>query len=195
MTTSDNKFDPFSSEQLEKLRLPQDFAASTDIKPVLTSVSARKPNRQEFIRVRPGEENKFSTLIFTDKESREVYLATPDVADLIPGDLTPALIVVVMARNSKVPFLWPLTLPDAFSKPNRWWETALAAAKVAETQWCKVCSDLASGQYVPYVATGNLPDPDWGQVPPIGDLLRLAFRDRFINHADHPVIKRLRGEE
>jgi hypothetical protein len=49
------------------------------------------------------------------------------------------------------------------------------------------------GAYEVFQATGSLGDPEWS-VPPSNELLRIAFKDHFINTPDHPVLKRLRGE-
>ena len=48
-----NAPDPFDPESL---RLSQDFASSIGVKRAVTVVPCRKPHRQEFVRVRPGEE-------------------------------------------------------------------------------------------------------------------------------------------
>jgi len=186
--------DPFSAEGLAKLRLSQDYAALSQVRPVITSVACRKPQRQEFIRVRPGEGNRFATSAFTDKESGETYLVSPEVKEYLDGDVVATMLVVCISRNSPIPFLWPLTLPGAGGRSNRWHESGVEAARVAETQWAKVMSDMTGGCYVPHVAMGNLSDPDWSAIPTIGELLRLTFKDRFIGAADHPVLERLRGE-
>ena len=192
---AENKsIDPFDPEELSKLRLSQNYAGIAKVKPVLTNVACRKPHKQEFIRVRTGPENQFDTGCFVDKESREVYIVSPAVWDLLVGDVTKTLLVVCQSRNTPVPFLWPLTLPDEEGRPNRWHETAIEAARIAEDQWVKVVADMSAGRYVPNVAQGNLPEPDWSEVPPMGELLRLSFKGRFIDSEDHPVLKRLRGE-
>lgn len=186
--------DPFDPTELAKLRLSQDFAGMSQVKPVLTNVAARKPHKQEFIRVRPGEANRFDTGCFIDKESREAYMVSPAVWELLTGDVTPTLLVVCISRNSPVPFLWPLTLPATDGRPNRWHESAMEAASIAENQWLKVVADMSAGCYVPMVACGNLPEPDWSDVPTMPEMLRLAFKGRFIDSGEHPVLKRLRGE-
>ena len=186
--------DPFDPSELAKLRLSQDFSELSQVKPILTTVSARKPHKQEFIRVRPGEENRFTTGCFTDKDTRETYLVSPAVRELLAGDVVPTLLVVCVSRNSPVPFLWPLTLPGVDGRPNRWHESALESATLAESQWLKVVADMSAGQYVPMVACGNLPAPDWSNVPTIGEMLKLAFKERFVDRPGHPVLKRARGE-
>lgn len=186
--------DPFDPSELAKLRLSQDFSELSQVKPVLTNIACRKPHKQEFIRVRNGEEHRFTTGCFTDKDSREVYLITPTVRECLVGDVVPTMLVVCVSRNSPIPFLWPLTLPGVDGRPNRWHESAIEAASIAEDQWVKVMADMAAGCYVPHVALGNLPEPEWEDVPPMTELLRLSFRDRLIATTDHPVLRRLRGE-
>ena len=44
-----------------------------------------------------------------------------------------------------------------------------------------------------FEATGQLPDPEWPDLP-FKELLRIAFKDRFISDLNHPVLHRLRGE-
>jgi hypothetical protein len=186
--------DPFDPSELAKLRLSQDFSELTLVKPVLTNVACRKPHKQEFIRVRPGEDHRFTTGCYTDRDSRETYLVGPDVRDYLAGDVVPTLLVVCLSRNSTIPFIWPLTIPGVDGRPNRWHESAMEAARIAEKEWVKVRSDMSAGAYIPHVAYGKLSDPDWNSVLSIEELLKLAFKDRFIASEDHVVIRRLRGE-
>ena len=46
------------------------------MKKVLTTVLCRKPNRQEFVRVRAGEEWRLETGLFEDRVNREMYPST-----------------------------------------------------------------------------------------------------------------------
>lgn len=186
--------DPFDPAELAKLRLSQDFSELSQVKPVITSVACRKPHKQEFVRVREGEEHRFTTGAFTDKDTRETYLVSPAVRDHLAGDVVPTMLVVCVSRNSPIPFLWPLTLPGLDGRPCSWHVSAVEAARIAETQWAKVVADMSAGCYVPNVALGKLPEPDWSSVPTIAELLKLSFKDRFIASTDHPVLKRLRGE-
>lgn len=186
--------DPFDPSELAKLRLSQDFSELAQVRPVMTSIACRKPHKQEFIRVRNGEEHRFTTGCFTDKDNRETYLITPAVRECLVGDVVPTMLVVCVSRNSPIPFLWPLTLPGVDGRPNRWHESAIEAARIAEGQWVKVMADMAAGCYVPNVALGNLPEPEWDGVPSMTELLRLSFKDRLIATTDHPVLRRLRGE-
>lgn len=185
------QLDPFAN--LDSLRLSQDFAAVANVKPVLTTISARKPNRHEFVRVRPGEAWRFQTGTFTQKDSRETYLVAPQLWPTMPGEIQPTTLLIAMSRQSAVPFVWPCSLPGADGRPNRWHESAIEAARLAESQWVRIVADMTAGCYVPYVAQGGLPEPTWPDVT-LQELLRLAFGQRFISDANHPVLRQLRGE-
>jgi hypothetical protein len=52
---------------------------------------------------------------------------------------------------------------------------------------------MSLGGYDVFQATGDLPEPKWPEQP-LQELLRIAFKDRFITTLDHPVLQRLRGE-
>ncbi len=184
--------DPFAN--VESLRLSQNFSALAAVKAVITTVAVRKPNRHEFVRVRSGSEWRFDTGCLTDKESKEVYLVAPALHAAIPGEVQPTVLVVTISRNSPVPFLWPITLPGPDGRPNRWNESALEAARHAEQSWLRVASDMTAGCYVPHVAAANLPDPVWPADLTLPELLRLAFRGRFIDSLDHIILRKLRGE-
>jgi len=183
--------DPFAN--LDRLRLSQDFAAMAGVKPVITTVAERKPHRQEFIRVRPGAEWCFETVCFVDKETRETYLVDPSILSALPGEVQPVVLRVAISRNSPVPFIWPVPLPRTEGRPCRWHESAREAARVGESNWVCIKADMSAGCYVPHVAEGNLPEPEWPDDLTLQDLLRLAFRDRFIRDIDHPLLQRLRG--
>ena len=184
--------DPFAN--LDALRLSQDFAAQAAVRPVFTMIPVRKPNRQEFIRVRPGNEWRFETGTFKDEDSGEFYMVSPPLWFELPGEVKPTCLVTAISRNSPVPFLWPIPMPGPDGRPNRWHESAAEAARHAERNWLRVVADMSAGCYVPHVAAGNLPEPEWPEDLTLAELLKLAFRDRFIGDVDHPALRRLRGE-
>jgi hypothetical protein len=69
----------------------------------------------------------------------------------------------------------------------------LAAAKLAETKWIRVVANMAAGCYDVYEATGISVEPQWPDME-FKEILRLCFKDRFIESLDHPFLKKLRGE-
>jgi hypothetical protein len=64
---------------------------------------------------------------------------------------------------------------------------------LAKKSWVRVQADMGLGAYVAYVPKVDLPDPEWPQIS-LRDLLKLAFRNAYIDSMDHPALRRLRGE-
>lgn len=180
--------DPFD---LDALRLSQDFAATIGVKKALTTIPVRKPDRQWFMRVRPGVEHRLETAVLELKEDNETYLIAPNLRAELPGEIVAKMLLTAVTRQGNV-FLWPIRMPDEMGKLDEWNRSALEAAKLAEKQWIRIVANRALGAYETYVATGDLPEPEWPEKS-FQELIRIAFRDRYIDALDHPVVKRLRG--
>jgi hypothetical protein len=43
-----------------------------------------------------------------------------------------------------------------------------------------------------FEASGDLPEPVWPEIS-FEEILKIAFRDRIVDRADHPLVQRLRG--
>jgi hypothetical protein len=182
-------FDPAS------LRLSQDLGAGLGVKKALLSVPVRKPANSWFVRVHPSEDYRLQTAVVELKEDRnEVYLVLsalwPDLAT--EATFSPRVLFTAVNRQG-VLFIWPIRLPRADGRADEWSRTALEAADRATKGWVRVAANMALGAYDVFEAGGQLGEPDWPAVP-FRDLLRIAFRDRFIDSRDHPVLRRLRGE-
>lgn len=182
-------FDPAS------LRLSRSFSATVGVKKALLSVPVRKPDRSWFLRVHPAEDYRLQTAVIELKEERgEIYLITPALWPELTTEATFAPRALFTAVNRQgVLFLWPVRLPGPDGKVDEWSRTALEAAARAEKRWVRVVANMPLGAYDVYEATGQLSEPEWPDLP-LCDLLRIAFRDRYITDLSHPVLKRLRGE-
>jgi hypothetical protein len=181
-------FDPAS------LRLTQDFCATIGVKKALLSVPVRKPDKSWFIRVHPSEEYRLSTAVIELKEDRETYLVAPALWPVLSTEATFSPRALFTALNKQnVLFLWPIRLPGPDGRVDDWSRTALEAAQLAVKGWCRVTANMALGGYEVFQATGQLAEPEWPDLP-FQQILRVAFKDRFISSLDHPVLKRLRGE-
>jgi hypothetical protein len=180
-----NPFDPAA------LRLSQDFACSLGVKKVLTVVPCRKPNRHEFVRVRAGEEWRLETGVFEDKVNREIYLVQRDLWTELAGEVFPVCLLLAINRQGDL-FMWAAKLPGSDGRSNAWSDSALAAARLAETKWVRVAANMQGGHYDVYEAAGELGEPVWPELS-LSEFLGLCFKDRFIQQADHPAIRALRG--
>ena len=182
-----NPFDPAA------LRLDQSFADTVGVKKHLMTVPVRKPNRQDFVRVHPDPAYRLTpAAIIEVKEDREVYLVTPNMAQDLPGEFAAATLFTAINRQG-VLHLWPVKLPGPDGKYNEWHRSAAEAAELAMKDWLRLTANMSLGAYEVFEATGNLPEPEWPKIP-LAEILQIAFKDRIVDRADHPLLQRLRGQ-
>lgn len=183
--------DPFDPA---RFRLSQDMLAAASVKKLLTTVPVRKPSKEWFVQCSNDPEYRIETFVVELKEDSEIYLVDPSLWPMLVGESTfsPRLLVATQNKQGTL-FLWPIRLPGADGRHDEWSKSAMEAANQARTSWVRVQANMSLGAYEVYYASGNLGDPEW-VLPPFGELLRIAFKDRFIDTADHPVLMRLRGE-
>jgi len=178
---------------LGQLRLRQDFGAQVGVKKRIITVPVRKPSRQEFVQVRPGDDYRLETLVLEMKEDRETYLIAPELRDELMGEAVPKILFTAINRQG-VLFLWSVRLPDADGKLDTWNSSALGAAKAAEDRWVRVAANKSLGAYDVFEAIGAHADPVWPPDLTFPQILNIAFKERYIDRPDHILLRKLRGE-
>lgn len=185
--TAPDPFDPAA------LRLDPSYAETVGVRRHLTTVPVRKPNRQEFFRVHPDALYRLSPAAIVElKEDRETYLITPAVAQQLPDEFAVATLVTAINRQG-VLFIWPLKLPGADGKQNDWHRSAAEAAEMAMKRWSRLKANMPLGAYDLFEATGDLPEPEWPDLS-FQEILKIGFRNHYVDQIDHPLIKRLLGQ-
>jgi len=177
---------------LNRLRLPQDFQAAIAARPVRTTMQVRKPNRQEFIRVRSGSEWRFRTLTLQLKAVPEIYIVDVNLQEELSRELTASELVLACNIQGDS-FLWPLRLPNAEGRRDSWAQSALSAAQRAEDAFVRLIPNMSLGAYDVIEAVDPRPEPEWPQGT-MAELLTLAFRGQVIDSVEHPVVRQLRGQ-
>jgi hypothetical protein len=181
-----NPFDPAS------LRLDQSFADTIGVKKLLTTVPVRKPNRQEFVRVRSESAFRLTPAAIIElKDDREVYLVTRDILPALDDEYAIVTLFTAISRQGTL-FLWPVKLPNGEGRYNEWHRSAAEGAERAMGKWVRVTANMSLGAYEIFEARGELPEPIWPDYA-FGEILKIAFRDRLVDRADHPLIQRLQG--
>ncbi len=183
-----NPFDP------ARLRLSQNFAMSTGVKKLVTTVPVRKPDKEWFNRVHLDPGYSLETAVIERKEDRETYLVEQSLWPELASESTfcPRALFTGINRQG-VLFLWPVRLPGTDGKLDNWSASALEAINRAKEGWIRVGSNMSLGAYEIYEAKGAYGEPEWPDLS-FSEILRIAFKDRFINSMDHPVLRKLRGE-
>jgi hypothetical protein len=192
MSTSsiqDGATDPFDPNAL---RLDQSFADGPAVKKLLTTIPVRKPGAQDFVRVHPNAEYRLDTAVISLKDDRETYLVAPTLVSELITECAPVSLFTTISRQG-VLTLWPIRLPGPDGKTNEWWRSARDAAEIAMESWVRVKASTSLGAYEIFRADGAIPDPEWPDLS-LREILKIAFRDYYIDTPDHAVIKRLRGQ-
>lgn len=185
-----NDYDPFAPENCV---LKQDFENISGVKKHLTTVPVRKPNKHEWVRVNPlPEYHRDFALLQLEEDKSEVYLVMPHVAQTIPGDYRHATLFTAVNTSGTV-FLWPVFYPTG-SRDSDWLRTSREGAEMAMNCWVRISANMNLGAYELREATGIMTEPQWPEQSPV-ELMRIAFRLRLIDTAEHHVLQRLRGEK
>jgi hypothetical protein len=149
--------DPFSPEAL---RVAPDDLAAAGVRREFLSVPVRKPNKQEFVRVRPGPDWRLDTMVLELREDRETYLVAPGLREELAAEGRVAALYTCVSRGGAL-FLWPVPLPGPTGGPTpgtRARTTSPGAPRSAGRAWCRTrpraCTRLL-------VATGLTDEPDW----------------------------------
>jgi hypothetical protein len=182
--------DPFNPESL---RLDPSYADTVGVKKLLVTVPVRKPNRDEFVRVHPDRRYRLEPAALIElKAERETYILTPQMAHALPDEFSPAVLYTAISRQG-VLFLWPVKLPGIDGRENEWHRSARDAAGRAMSDWVRIRANMSLGAYELFVAKADLPEPEWPEVS-FNEILQTAFRERYVDNPEHPLIRRLRGE-
>jgi hypothetical protein len=182
---------PNPFDNLSALRLDQSYADTVGVKKLLTTVPVRKPNRQDFVRVHPGPRYRLTpAAIIEVKDDREVYLVTPNMVQALPGEFATVTLFTTINRQGTL-HVWPVKLPNPEGRQNEWHRSAAEAAEQAMKKWVRVTANMSLGAYEIFPASGDLSEPVWPDIS-FEEILKIAFRDRLVDRADHPLVQRLR---
>ena len=181
-----DRFDP------KRLKISARFREGQDVRKIIVSMPVRKPGRQEFVRTQPDLDMWLETSVLEFKEDRVTFLVDPELAPHLPGEAVAKLLVPAITSHGLL-FIWPIRLEDERGRLDDWNTVALEAAEQARTKWVRLMANMGAGRYDVLIAAGTFADPVWPTLS-LQRMLSLAFKDRFIDSLDHPVLKRLRGE-
>ena len=173
------------------LRVSQDFDEQANVETIHGTIPVRRPNRQDFIRVRAGEDWQLRVAVIENSEDKVLWIVLPGLAKTVSDEVATVLLRLAVNLNG-VPFLWPLKI-SRDGKSNSWNQSAMVAAETAITRWVRIRSNQATGQYSIVAAKNELAEPKWPEMS-FQAILELAFKDRIITSYDHPFLKQLRGE-
>jgi hypothetical protein len=183
--------DPFGDPS--NLRLPPDQEL-LGIKKILAHIHVGKPHPQKFFRVHSDDINysmRVGLITLKDGIEKEHYLVHAHLVSSLSFEVRPHQIFLTITYQGSLG-LWPIALPTS-GRSNAWTDTALIGASTAKTEWTRLVP--GDGCYEIFIAQNqSLAEPSWpADLQPMTELLRLGFKDRFIQDPDHEVLQRLAG--
>lgn len=182
--------DPFDPA---RLRLSQDFASSIGVRKAMLTVPVKKPSKEWWVQTHPNLDYCIETAVLELKEDREIYLVAPELRAELATEPTFGLRALFTSITRQgVLFLWPVRLPNPDGRHDEWSRSAMEAALMARGQWVRVTSNMQLGAYEVRYAEGDLAAPEWPDET-MSQILRIAFRDRYVDRDGHPILRRLRG--
>jgi hypothetical protein len=186
--------DPF--DDLQSLMCRQDFSDSGGAKKLLTRVPVRRPRVLDWFMVNPDPDYYGDFSLCEDRDENETFLVAPTIAEALDGEPTLHDFTIFTAvTRSKTVFLFPVRRPGRDGKWNSWHRSQQDAAKRAMCSWVRMTANKDIGGYDLREGTfGNFTNPDWADLPPFRELVKIAFRDFLIDSVDHLHLKRLRGQ-
>lgn len=187
--TGDKKPNPFDPR---RLRYNQSRSEGPTARKIVSVVQVRKPNRQEFFRVHPDPAMRLETLVLDFKTEGMTYLVDPEIEPAIPGECTAKMLYLAVTRHGAM-LLWPVRLPDEQGNLDQYNAAAHQAALAAESNWVRIAANKGAGTYDIYEALDQLAQPEWPEMR-FERILETAFKARYIDSLDHPIIRKLLGE-
>ena len=179
------------SNLLQKSRLPENFVGGTIGIKLPTKPTYGKLSKQRFSRVHPSEDYKFLIYVVDDKDSNEVYIATPEMAPFL-GRMAQPKILRLAVDNAGTPRLIAQPIINQSARATLWTTTMLDAIERAETDWVRIESNMDSQQYFVIVAANDLGEPIWPEQS-MSQLIEAVFIGKIISQEEHPLIQQLQG--
>jgi hypothetical protein len=181
--------DPFDPE---RLRLTGTPVAGT--KKVQLTIQPRRPDRSWFVRAHPDPAYRLVTNVIELKEDRESYLVEPALWPALATEATLRQKLLTLAVNRQgTLFIWEANVPNEEGQRDEWARTGLEAVERATKAWVRVVANMSAGGYDLVEAAGALGEPEWPTMT-LREVLAIAYKGRFIDTLEHPVLRRLRGE-
>lgn len=175
------------------MRLPASAMEGVETKLVRTKIVVGRPAKDQFFRVKEGEDCWVPFGILEWQRTSSTYLVAPGaVRDwMLEEEINSyfdCILCLTVTRHGE-PRIWPLKCTE-----NDWHLSARAIAERAKREWLKLIPNHDSGSYSAGLAKEQEKDPTWPEES-FGQLLEKAFSGRILDSLEHEVIRELSGDE
>ena len=176
----------------ENLRVDEntEIVAETELN---VEIRVQKPPKQKHFMTHPDPDMRIDTYILDYQPEGQSYLVAPKLWPYLQDELNFVKLVTCVDLDGEV-FIWPIKMPGPDGRRNPWNASALAAADAATKQWVRLVPNQNRGKYIVKQAKDDLKIPEWPEES-LQSLFEQAFGEFQITDLEHPVVKKLRGQQ
>jgi hypothetical protein len=159
-------------------------------------IPIRNPRRHEWFQSRPGDDWKAILALHIDAE-QVAYAVDPSFHNILIGRglIKRYKVYTLLTYGTEVLFLSLIGLANAGETENSYNRSRTEAYRVAETEWVQIGASKAIGGYEMFRPESAMAEPVWPNPPAsLDDMLQIAFKGRYIDRADHPILNQIRGK-
>ncbi len=179
--------------KLQDLTLPQNFEEKFSERKRGISIVVKRPDSLTYVRFHPSDEYHYKGCVLEFKDKKEYYLVSSDVATLLEKDLKYKLFALGISRQGSL-FIWPISTPNSSGFLDPYSESATDIVVLGKSSWCRIRTNIEAQCYESFVPEFQMAEPEWPEMS-LEDIFNIAFKDRYIDSEDHPVILSLLGKE
>jgi len=162
---------------------------------LLVTCRVDKPSKTAFVRASARPEDTLAAYVLKLEEERETYLVMAEAALALAGmDLVSKVNLTVAIDRQGNPFLWVTNPPGEDGRDWDAWRAMRIALEESKKRWVRVQYNTRTRTYDVYTMAGSTKDPEWPEHS-LADYLRAGFGERVIRKPDHPIVRRLLGQE
>lgn len=190
-TDEDRIFDP------EYVKDDEDFVSQTPTNRKQTKIPVQRPNKQQWFRVKSGNENSLPVKLVKDRDSNRYHLFGQNIKDEFARHLISVQLYLAITPQGTL-FLIPVHKHDSMGRSHSAQESLMDICEgEAQGSWVRIEYNDESSAYDVFYPIANSgeevpPDPVWPNID-WEDVLRRGFKDAYVLDLDHPFAKKLRG--
>jgi len=178
----------FSANRLRPVDRPGVSTAEFGLRDV---VLVGKPAPQDFVRAYNHPDFAHDFAMLYDTVNGEFLILAPELIDEVGPDAKLRRLYTLVDWTGRV-ILWPLLAPGAAGRIDPYTRSGHAAIVRAYNSWVRLVAVGERGPIIARESTTHHIEPVWPT--DYYALIEKAFAGRVITTADHPLLRRLRGE-
>jgi hypothetical protein len=147
--------------------------------------------RDSFFWIDPRPEMQQTVALFRYRPEGELrpdeFILAPPIADQLGTRAIAAVIRVLIVRPA-ILRLWAIALPDEGRRLDNWTESVWEAIPALESGWGRLDVNESRSGYDLIQPLAQWPAPEF-RSEPLAGLIGRAYKGKFIDDLDHPVMK------